>query len=68
MKKPLYLMLGVGLAAGMMAFKPAVTEGATVRSDEALADGCLYYYYWQYSGGTVTCYGPGGTACAVCKQ
>lgn len=65
---PLLLAMGVGLATGMVAFTPSVSQASEVRADDTATEACKYYKYWQYSGGTVTCYGAGGEDCAVCAQ
>ncbi len=65
-KSPFHLAIGVGLATGMIAFTPNISEGSVVRADDSAAEACKYYQYWQFSGGTVVCYGTPGDQCAVC--
>lgn len=67
MKKHLQIASAIGLAAGMVAFKPAVAEGASVSPQDATTEMCKFYKYWKMGkDGSVICYGSNGSECAVC--
>jgi len=57
----------LGLAAAVTAMSPAVETDRVVRA-EGVEQACFWYWNWQNSGGTIVCYNPGGTGCAVCPK
>ena len=63
MIRRLKLGFAVLAAAGLIAAGPVLWSA----SSEVHARGCIYYQNWQAGGGSVVCYNPGGTNCAVCE-